>query len=95
VLFVLGYGLSPLIFSSKNDTKFFLQKTLPDATLIDIKSQEISLKKIIQSRKAKYVLVSFWATWCDPCLREMPLMRKAYSIALKRNKITELLALAL
>jgi hypothetical protein len=48
VLFVLGYGLSPLIFSSKNDTKFFLQKTLPDATLIDIKSQEISLKKIIQ-----------------------------------------------
>ena len=32
----------------------------------------------VQSLKGKVVLISFWATWCPPCLVEIPNMKNVY-----------------
>lgn len=37
--------------------------------------------------KGKKILLNFWATWCIPCLKEMPSMERAQEILQKENYI--------
>ena len=47
-------------------------ETAPLFVANDYKGNVISLSKL----KGKYVLISFWATWCGPCLAEIPMLQK-------------------
>jgi thiol-disulfide isomerase/thioredoxin len=43
--------------------------------LYDLSGQYVSLEKYDNS----YLLVNFWATWCKPCIEEMPTLEKLNS----------------
>ena len=46
---------------------------------VDIKFTSIDGKKIdVAKMKGKVVLIDFWATWCGPCVAELPNVKRAY-----------------
>lgn len=47
----------------------------------------------LASLRGRVVLVNFWATWCEPCEREMPAMERLYA-AMPREDF-ELVAVAI
>ena len=55
-------------------------------TLVDSKGRTHSLAQY----KGKWVLVNFWATWCPPCLEEIPDL-----VALHENKKNNLVVLGI
>ena len=57
----------------------------PDFNLMGMDGETHTLDDL----KGKFVLVNFWATWCNPCKVEMPLLEKLHQ-TLKSEKFTVL-----
>src|SRR3990167_4043076 len=62
----------------------------PDFTLMTMDNKKVSLKDF----KGKYIFLNFWATWCGPCIDEMPSMERLYQ-KLKSKKNFEMLAVSI
>lgn len=49
-----------------------------DVAQPDAEGQEVSLKSVVENPANKYVLLDFWASWCGPCMGEVPHLKKTY-----------------
>jgi peroxiredoxin len=49
-----------------------LNQPAPEFTTTDITGKKFSLREL----RGKFVLINLWATWCGPCVAELPLFTK-------------------
>lgn len=62
-----------LVAGMKANTGF--GKPPKDFTFTSLDGKQITLSK----QKGKVILVDVWATWCPPCVKEVPNLRKIYA----------------
>ncbi|WP_291187369.1 TlpA disulfide reductase family protein [Gilvibacter sp.] len=62
----------------------FAPDSLPDEEQLNLDTYNWPLQTLagasenFEQSKGKVVLVNFWATWCPPCIAEMPAMQELY-----------------
>lgn len=68
-----------------------VNKQAPAFSLPSLSGNQVSLADY----RGKKVVVSFWASWCGPCRREMPMLRSFYEQYHQDNSNFEFLAISL
>ena len=83
LILLFGIGVGTLFILIGNDINFKFTKLpavrvgtpAPDFSFPDLDGKIVSLSDY----KGKLVLLNIWATWCRPCVSEMPSMEKLYN----------------
>lgn len=71
----------PALTESNAPQELQLDKT--ETSYEDLEGNPVSLSDF----KGKKILLNYWATWCRPCIEEMPALLRAQEILTKENYI--------
>jgi peroxiredoxin len=74
LVIILALSLNDSSVEFSNQTAIEGGIPAPDFTFPGLDGKMVSLSDY----KGKVVLVNIWATWCPPCVKEMPSMEKLY-----------------
>jgi len=74
LVIILSLKLNDSSFKFSNQVAIKDNLPAPDFTFPGLDGKMVSLSDL----KGKVVLVNIWATWCPPCVDEMPSMEKLY-----------------
>lgn len=55
----------------------FAQKSLADVDVKTLEGKTVDLKEYV-AKSGKVIIISFWATWCAPCKRELDVLAELY-----------------
>jgi len=69
------------IAAPERNASFSAVSSLPDFTLPDLDGR----KRSIREWADRPLIINFWATWCAPCRREMPLLQDLYATNTNRS----------
>ncbi|MCX6250084.1 MAG: TlpA disulfide reductase family protein [Bacteroidetes bacterium] len=69
IIFICNAGFP----QSANDKKY---KALPSIEIKDVKGNPFNTSKI--TNDGKPIIISFWATWCKPCIKELTAIAEVY-----------------
>jgi thiol-disulfide isomerase/thioredoxin len=76
--FWLREAASPVLLKENDSSSY--KTPLPNVLLMDANGNELSLASLLENtlreEKTKRAILSFWATWCPPCLKEIPELSK-------------------
>ena len=78
IAFFIIFLLAIIISGCKRDnenTNVNIGSYAPKFALTDLSKKTINL----DDYKGKKVILNFWATWCPPCVNEMPLLQEVYN----------------
>ena len=73
-----------------NCTDIHQSKKASDLEYVQLKTSLVDLdqnKVNLTSFKGKKVVINYWATWCSPCIKEMPELKRAEEILQNYNYI--------
>lgn len=69
VIFIIGIALAFFMMKDQYRSEIItVGSAVPDIELIDISQNKLNLSEL----NGSVVFVNFWATWCEPCIDELP-----------------------
>lgn len=79
LLLVIAAGViyTLLPFKEKPQARAVVGEAAPAFTLNNLQGEPVHLADY----KGRGVLINFWASWCNPCVNELPLLNEAYKLS--------------